>query len=45
MTPMSDIIVSAVPEEKTLGARANTAASASHGQRKRAALFTIPVFP
>ena len=35
MTPMTDIMVSAVAEEKTSGASANTAASASQGQRKR----------
>ena len=45
MTPMTDIIVSAVPEEKTFGASANAAASASQGQRKRTDRFTIPAFP
>ena len=45
MTPMTDIVVSAVPEENSLGASANIAASASHGKRKPSGRFTIRAFP
>ena len=45
MTPMSDIVVSAVPDDMILGARANAAARANQGQRKRGDRFTIPASP
>jgi hypothetical protein len=45
MNPMTDIIVSAVAEENTAGAVANSAASVSHGKRNRSDRVTILAFP
>ena len=45
MIPMTDSMVSADGEEKTIGATAKAAASASQGQRKRAGRVTIRAFP
>jgi len=44
ISPMTDIIVSADPEEKICGAPASTNASASQGQRKRTSCITTRAF-